>query len=250
MNKQSLHTVEDNQFGRGSPYAWPGNIHEARRFLAMCTDLKSSGECLECNFYEEDDAEDVRERFKDATKWPLPYLVASAAYCFLAWRNRMAEKICNGGRIDAFDWENLFFVLLNVGEPLFEMIHRNGWAKSNQESIREGFTQKLELVVEWADPTTQYVQIQWFREREASWFQIEQSGKIYYYGKFSPENLLRCLKLAGTNETVARLAVKKVFETETLNPFYTALLPATATPPLSANDEKGEVRTVTQRAKL
>ena len=235
MKKQSLHTVKDKEFGEGAPYAFPGNIHEARRFLAICTDLGSSSECLECDFYEEDDAEDVKERFKNATKWPLPYLVASAAYYFLAWRNRTAEKIYNVGRIDPFDWENLFFVLLNVGEPLFQMIHRNGWADSNQESIREGFRQKVYLLIEWADPRTQYVQIQWFRERETSWFQIDQSGKSYYYGKFSPENLLGCLKLAGTNETAARLAVKEVFETETLYPFYTALLPATDTPPLPAS---------------
>ena len=63
------------------------------------------------------------------------------------------------------------------------------------------------------------MQIQWFREREALWFQIGTER-----GRVSPENLLGCLALASVNETVVRLAVREVFETETLYPFYTALL--------------------------
>ena len=92
----------DSEFGRGGPYAWPGNLEEADGFLKVCTDIESSGECLEYEFYEEDDAEDVRERFKGVAEWPLPYLVASATYYFLASRNRMGE------RINAFSWNKLF----------------------------------------------------------------------------------------------------------------------------------------------
>ena len=145
MTKQSLHLFDDFEFGRGGPYSWPGDIHEARRFLAQCDNLKSSANYLECDFYNADDVKDVRKRFKGAAEWPLSYLVASAAYCFLAWRNRTAEKVCNVGRIDAFDWKNLFVLLLTVGEPLFEMIKRNGWAESNKKSIREGFRDELSL---------------------------------------------------------------------------------------------------------
>ena len=68
------------------------------------------------------------------------------------------------------------------------------------------------------------MQIRWFHERGASWFQIDDRDGKGYLGKCYPENLLGCLALASTNETVARLAVKEVFETETLYPFYTALL--------------------------
>ena len=227
MNKQSPHTVEDKEFEKGGPYAWPGDIHEARRLLAQCCDLKSSANYLKCDFYNADQVDDVRERFQGVTKWPLSYLVASAAYYFLAWRNRTAEKICNVGQIDAFDWENLFLVLLTVGEPLFEMIHRNRWAEPNKEFIREGFREKIDLTVELTDPRTQYMQIQWFRERGGSWFQIGWKEEIAYPGKCYPKNLLGCLVLAGINETVARLAVKKVFESQNLSPSYTALLSAT-----------------------
>ena len=226
MNKQSSHTVEDNQFGQGAPYAWPGDIHEARRFLALCRDLKSSADYLKCDFYNADQVDDVRERFQGVTEWPLPYLVASAAYHFLAWRSK----------IDASNWKKLFDTLLTVGEPLFEMIHRNGWAEPNKESIREGFKMELEFVIALDDRKSPYRQMQWFRKGEASWFQFGAEK-----GRASPENLLGCLELAGTNETVARLAVREVFETETLYPFYTALLSATDTnfaPPPPANDEK------------
>ncbi len=219
MTKQSLHLFDDFEFGRGGPYSWPGDIHEARRFLAQCDNLKSSANYLECDFYNADDVKDVRKRFKGAAEWPLSYLVASAAYCFLAWRNRTAEKVCNVGRIDAFDWKNLFVLLLTVGEPLFEMIKRNGWAESNKKSIREGFRVELEFVIGLDNSRAQYMQIQWFREREALWFQIGTER-----GRVSPENLLGCLALASVNETVVRLAVREVFETETLYPFYTALL--------------------------
>ena len=209
MKKRSLHTVEDNQFGRGAPYAFPGDIQEAGKFLTLCTFIESSSECLEREFYEEEDTEDVRECFKNATEWPRPYLVASAAYHFLAWTSK----------IDAFDWKKLFYVLLTVGEPLFEMIHRNKWADPNRESIRKGFKMELESVIELDDRKCPYSKIQWFHEGGASWFQFgTQKGRV------SPENLLGSLKLVGTNETVARLAVREVFETETLYPFYTALL--------------------------
>ena len=224
MKKQSLHTVADSEFGKGGPYAWPGDIHEARRFLPRCADLKSSADYLECDFYNADDVDDVRERFKDVVEWPLPYLVASAAYYFLAWRNRTAEKLCNVGRIDAFDWKNLFFLLVVIGEPLFEMIKRNGWAELNKEFIREGFRQRLRLVIGLNDPRSQYRQIRWFHERGASWFQVDDREGEVYLGKCYPENLLGCLALTTTNKTVARLAVREVFKTETLYPFYTALL--------------------------
>ena len=65
----------------------------------------------------------------------------------------------------------------------------------------------------------QYMKYNGFMREEASWFQIGAER-----GRVSPENLLGCLALASVNETVARLAVKEVFETETLYPFYTALL--------------------------
>ena len=219
MDVKSLHTVEDNEFGRGGPYGWPGDLKEADKFLDVCTFMESSAEWLEFEFYEEDDAEDVRERFKGALEWPLPYLVASAAYYFLASRNKMVEGIWNVGRIDGYTWSKLFSVLLTVGEPLFQMIKRNRWAELNKEFIREGFRKRLEFVIWLDDRKSQYMKIQWFHEKEGSWFQIgAQRGRV------SPENLLGCLALASVNEAVARLAVKEVFETETLYPFYTALL--------------------------
>ena len=226
MKKQSLYTVEDKEFGEGAPYAFPGDIHEARRLLALCRDLKSSADYLKCDFYNAADIDDVRERFQGVTEWPLPYLVASAAYYFLAWRNRTAKKICNVGRIDAFDWENLFLVLLTVGEPLFEIIHRNKWAEPNRESIREGFRVKLYLVIEFNKSKSRYRPIRWFHEKGRSWFQIDWEEEIAYPGKCYPDNVFRCLVLAGINETVARLAVKEVFESKNLSPFYTALLSA------------------------
>ena len=116
------------------------------------------------------------------------------------------------------------------------MIHRNGWAEPNKEFIRNGFKHKLKFVIRLDDCKISPWQIHWFLERGAVWFQIGAEK-----GRASPENLLGCLELAGTNETVARLAVREVFETETLYPFYTALLFATDTnlaPPLPANDEK------------
>ena len=257
MKKQSLHTVADSEFGKGGPYAWPGDIHEARRFLPRCADLKSSADYLECDFYNADDVDDVRERFKDVVEWPLPYLVASAAYYFLAWRNRTAEKLCNVGRIDAFDWKNLFFLLVVIGEPLFEMIKRNGWAESNKESIREGFRQRLKLVIGLNDPRSQYRQIRWFHERGASWFQVDDREGEVYLGKCYPENLLGCLALTTTNKTVARLAVREVFKTETLDPFYNALLSTTdtnfvpffaASPP--ANNAEGKLQKKLQNCDL
>ena len=237
MEKQSLHTVADREFGRGSPYAWPGDIHEARRFLARCGDLKSSANYLECDFYNVAGVKDVKKRFKDVVEWPLPYLVVSAAYCFLLWRNRTAEKICNVGRIDAFDWKNLCRVFLIFGEPLFEMIKRNGWARSNKESIRDGFTAALMHLIHLNDPNLKAIGVKWVDEGGRSWFDIgfHSPGKCY------PENLLGCLELASVNETVARLAIREVFETETLYPLHNALLSATdigfaASP--SAIDEK------------
>ena len=236
MNAKLLHHCDDTEFGRGAPYAWPGDFEEADKFLSFCTYIESSGECLECEFYEEDDAEDVRERFKGVTEWSLPYLVTSAAYSFLTSKSQIGESIQNVRRVDAFAWGKLFFVLLTVGEPLFQMIHRNGWAEPNKESIRDGFKHELKFVIRLDDCRISYSQIQWFRERGASWFQIGAKK-----GRVSPENLFGCLKLAGTNETVARLAVREVFETETLYPFYTALLSAADTnfaPTLPATDEK------------
>ena len=99
-------------------------------------------------------------------------MVASEAYYFLAWRSRTAEKICNVGRIQTFDWKNFLILFLTVGEPLFEMIHRNGWAEPNRESIREGFKRELELVIELDDKKSSYEKIYWFRERGASWLQL------------------------------------------------------------------------------
>ena len=241
MTKQSLHLFDDFEFGRGGPYSWPGDIHEARRFLAQCDNLKSSANYLECEFYNPNNVKDVRKRFKGAAEWPLPYLVASAAYCFLAWRNRTAEKVCNVGRIEAFDWENLFVLLLTVGEPLFEMIKRNGWAESNRESIKEGFRQELSIVIGLADLESRYLQVRWFREKGVSWFQIDRTEEEVYLGRCYPENLLGCLALAGVNETVARLAVREVFETESLSPLLNALSPATDTdftPPPPTTDEE------------
>ena len=215
MKKQSLHTVEDSQFGRGSPYAWPGDIHEARRFLARCGDLKLSANYLECDFYNVAGVKDVKKRFKGVTEWPLPYLVASAAYCFLSWGNRTAEKICNVGRIDAFDWKNLCRVFLIFGEPLFQMIEKNRLYKPNKEAIREGFIGYLQRVICRDDEI--YDTIQWSHERGASWFQIHERGfdevdrpdtyADYRLGRVSSENLLGCLELASVlasvNETVA-----------------------------------------------
>ena len=82
MKNLSLHTVEDKEFVKGGPYAWPGDIYEADNFLTLCTIIESSSECLKCDFYEEEDTEDVTERFKNATEWPLPYSLRCACDCW------------------------------------------------------------------------------------------------------------------------------------------------------------------------
>ena len=132
-------------------------------------------------------------------------------------------------------------MLLTVGEPLFEMIHRNGWAEPNKESIREGFREKLYLVIEFNKSKSLHRRIRWFHERGGSWFQIDWKEEIAHPGKCYPNNVFRCLVLAGINETVARLAVKEVFESKNLSPFYTALLSATDTdfapPPPAIGEE-------------
>ena len=236
MTKQSLHSFDDFEFGKGGPYAWPGDFEQAEDFVTCCTVMDG---CLECNFYSGYDLDDLREWYPGITEWPTPYLFASAAYYWLTQRffayaayygltQRTGMQIYDLEKFDAFSWSPLFFLLLVVGEPLFQMIHRNGWYEPNKEAIRKGFMYYLM----WDNDI--FVTIEWSYEKGL--FEIHESKDRK--GRVSPDSLSRCLEFVGVNETVARLAVEEMIETESLSPLLNALFPATDTADTEEGSEK------------
>ena len=103
----------DQEFGPNGIYGWPACLDIAERLLEAAPYAESSADCLNDDFfseyldyldkhlfedYPEEEAYELaeaarksrQELFKDATKWPLPYLVASAIYKILSTE---AERI-------------------------------------------------------------------------------------------------------------------------------------------------------------
>ena len=233
---------------RGGAYAWPGDPSTAMALIETVMWEKSSADCLgdyflymvlgsyDSNCYDSDEEEDLaesigksrqelREVFKDAKNWPLPYLVASAVY-------ELVSKDPEIFRINYEVWRHLFWVFLLFDEPLFDMLRAKGWDKMYRDNIVDGL--KSQLKFEIYDLTTHL--ILWSSDKDKPWFTCRNfSSRVY------PKDVLRCLDLVGIDQDLAYMAVDQVFKLQNLTPFYNVLLDSPslmAAPLLKSKDEQ------------
>ena len=220
----------DQEFGPNGIYGWPACLDIAERLLEAAPYAESSADCLNDDFfseyldyldkhlfedYPEEEAYELaeaarksrQELFKDATKWPLPYLVASAIYKILSTE---AERI---HIIDNL-WRDLFWPFLSFDEPVFDMLQAKGWGKIYRKEIREGF--KLQLRFEIRGLTGN--RVMWGSDKDKPWLTREGFASHIY-----PEDLLRCLHLVGIDPGRAHSAVDKVFKLHSFTPLYRVL---------------------------
>ena len=135
----------DKEFGPNGRYAWPDDVDVAENFMEEVPSAKSSADGLDDDFfyryvtyrdgylfreYPEEEAWELvesaaksrQELFKDATEWPLPYLVTSAVYKILSAKDESVYMISRLG--DYFFWSFLSF-----NQPLFDVLQSKGWER-------------------------------------------------------------------------------------------------------------------------
>ena len=230
----------DQEFGPGGAYAWPGDPSTAMALIETVMWEKSSADCLgdyflymvlgsyDSDCYDSDEEEDLaesigksrqelREVFKDAKNWPLPYLVASAVY-------ELVSKDPEILRINYEVWRHLFWVFLLFDEPLFDMLRvkgfvghpwpTKGWDKMYRDNIVDGLKSKLKFEIK--SLTTHL--ILWSSDKDKPWVTCQ-----YFTSHAYPEDVFRCLDLVGIDRDLAHLAVDQVFKLQSLTPFYDVL---------------------------
>ena len=211
----------DKTYGPQGSKGWRGDVGEARNFLKKALGAESTSECLEDEDFihpyksEEELWPETREEawareekrqelFNDAKEWPLVSVVCSAVYKILT------DKIERFGFVGNFTWSELFWLLLAFKEQVFDMIEAKGWNNLCRKEIREGFRRGLS----WSTKDFRGYPIRW----GDGWFK-----RRYVNTKIYPQDVLRCLRLAGVDEETAGLAVNQVFKSQSLIPFYEAL---------------------------
>ena len=211
----------DKIFGPHGERGWPGDVDEAKSFIDKVHSATSSSQCFEDDDFihpyklEEELWPETREEarareekrqelFNDAKDWPLASVVTSAVYKILT------DKTERFGSVDNFTWFQLFWIFLLFKEQLFDMVESKKWASICRKEVREGFKQGLR----WDTKNFRGDPIIW----GDGWFR-----KSYVNSKIYPQDVLRCLRLAGVDKDVASLATNQVFKSQSLTPFYDAL---------------------------
>ncbi len=198
-----------------------GDVDEANTFLKKVPTATYSSQCFEDDDFfhpykldeelEPETREEAwargekrRELFNDAKGWPLASAVTSAVYKVLT------DETERFGSVGNFTWSQLFWLLLLFKEQVFDLVEAKGWASISGKEVREGFKRGLR----WDTKNFRGDPIIW----GDGWFR-----KSYVNSKIYPQDVIRCFRLAGVNEDVARLASNQVFKSQSLTPFYDAL---------------------------
>ena len=229
INKEKfiMNNNYDQEFGPGGAYAWPADLDVAKEFIRAAPGEKSSADCLTDHFFshmlgfdqeydglgfDEEEIDDLveakitstQELFHDAKNWPLPYLVASAAYEIVSKDTEMSLTV----------WRDFFWLFLLFDEPLFEMFRGKGWDRIHKSSIREGFKWQLKWEIDGLTGN----RLLWRSDKDRPWFAC-----TYFTSRIYPEDVLRCLDLVGVDRDLAHLAVDQMFKLQSLTPFYDVL---------------------------
>ena len=248
-------------------YRWPTCLDVAKKFLKAAVYANSTAECLDDYFFfeyldsldqdlfydnPEDEALELIEAasksrqnlFKEAKKWSLDDLVASAIYFVLSTDKSSTPYMC---------WSSFFWVFLIFDEPIFDMLKPKGWNKMHRDQLQQSFrsTLKAEVFggvtikrVMWGCDGHPFVGQGWptnpiinsfilqsniCDERQSSgsgtdngkerpWFTCSGFARNVY-----PESVLRCLDLIGIDAGRAHLVVDEVFKLKSLAPLYDVL---------------------------
>jgi hypothetical protein len=225
----------DQKYGPNGQYPWPSCPEVAERFIEAALYAKSSHECLDNDFffdyldqlddhlfydYPEDEARKMikanaksrQQLFKEARKWPLDTLIASATY-----------KICStkpeGMYMLSRLWHCFFWPFLVFDELLFDMFQAKGWDLMYRDKLRRSF--RSLLVTELYDGVT-INKLLWGGDtdtgKEKPWFTYPGFARHVY-----PESVLRCLDLIGIDAGRAHLVVDEVFKLKSLAPLCDVL---------------------------
>ena len=114
----------------------------------------------------------------------------------------------------ALFWSQFFWLISAFDDPLVEMLQSKGWDKVHRSELRDGFQY---VIRKWCSQRSP--QLVWRggkRRPQVVLTTINKGAKRCIYRK----DFLRCLQFVGVDQIDAELAVKKMFELQTLEPLY------------------------------